>query len=219
MFGKNPIRAPEKSDGEILKIQNIFLTFQGEGPYTGNPALFIRLGGCNLACSFCDTEFETFEEKSLEEILKQTLDLTKDTKCSLVVLTGGEPLRQNITPLCKFLIAKGFRIQVETNGTLFQELPNEVEIVCSPKSSNGKYHRIRADLEQYIIAYKFLVSKTLDGYEAVPDWNFFDKPVYVQPIDEVDKIKNIDNNKLAMEIAMNNNYIFSAQMHKYVGIE
>ena len=57
MFGKNPIRKPENHDGNFLKIQEIFYTIQGEGIYSGYPAVFVRLGGCNLACKFCDTDF------------------------------------------------------------------------------------------------------------------------------------------------------------------
>lgn len=218
MFGKNPIRPPEKGDGTSLKVQSIFLTIQGEGPYTGHPALFIRLGGCNLACSFCDTEFEEFTEKTVEEIVEQAKNLTRETKCSLVVITGGEPFRQPIGLLCKELIAQKFKIQIESNGTLYQEIPDEVEVVCSPKIVNGKYHIIRNDVEKHIVAYKFLVSKSLNGYDNIPDWQF-DKKVFVQPIDEYDEIKNVENNKLAMEIATRTGYIFSVQIHKFVGIE
>jgi len=219
MLGQNPKRGYEKSDGKILKVQNIFLTFQGEGPYVGYPALFIRLGGCNLACNFCDTEFENFEEKSIDEILAKTLNLTRGTKCSLVVLTGGEPLRQNIIPICEILLDHGFRIQIESNGTLYQKLPESVEVVCSPKISNGQYHNIREDLNEYIIGYKFLISQTMEYYNSVPDWDFTGKSVYVQPMDELNEVKNLENNKLAMEISTNRGFIFAIQMHKLVGIE
>jgi organic radical activating enzyme len=58
MRGNNPIRPPEQGDGMILQVKSIFATIQGEGPNVGTPAVFIRLGGCNLACEFCDTSFE-----------------------------------------------------------------------------------------------------------------------------------------------------------------
>ncbi|CAN0594227.1 unnamed protein product, partial [Ectocarpus sp. 12 AP-2014] len=58
MFGDNPIRPPEKGDGLHLMVKQIFKTLQGEGPHVGTPSIFVRLGGCNLACDFCDTEFE-----------------------------------------------------------------------------------------------------------------------------------------------------------------
>ncbi len=219
MFGKNPIRQVEKGDGEYLKIQSIFLTLQGEGPYTGLPSIFIRLGGCNLACSFCDTEFESFNELSLEDILNTTSELTKDKKVGLVVITGGEPFRQPIKKLCEALLEKGYQIQIESNGTLFQEMPDGVEVICSPKISNGKYHKIRADLEKYIIAYKFIISSTQKEYSNIPSWDFNNKKVYLQPMDEMDKEKNLANRKLAMELAFKTGYIFSSQLHKILGIE
>lgn len=219
MLGQNPKRAPEITDGNILKVQNIFLTFQGEGPYTGFPAVFIRLGGCNLACSFCDTEFESFYEISVDDIIKKVKELTESTNCSLVIITGGEPFRQSINLLCKTLLKNNFIVQIETNGTLYQEIDDHVEVVCSPKLSSDKYYPIREDLKKHIVAYKFLISKNLAGYQQVPDWDFEGKRVYVQPIDEYDADKNQQNNKLAMEIAMKKGYIFSVQIHKIIGIE
>lgn len=69
MFGNNLKRPVVKGDGRSLSIKSIFKTLQAEGAYCGVPAIFIRLGGCNLACSFCDTEFEDYLEKSLDEII------------------------------------------------------------------------------------------------------------------------------------------------------
>ena len=69
MFGKNPKRPSIVSDGNSIFVQEIFPTIQGEGIFSGLPAIFIRLGGCNLACSFCDTEFENFQEMQILDIL------------------------------------------------------------------------------------------------------------------------------------------------------
>jgi len=70
MLGDNPKRPPTNGDGTSLLVKNIFKTLQGEGPHAGVPAVFIRLGGCNLACSFCDTEFEDYQQHALSEIVK-----------------------------------------------------------------------------------------------------------------------------------------------------
>ena len=77
MFGKNPILPPKKTDGKNLDIQEIFATFQGEGIFTGFPAIFIRLGGCNLACQFCDTEFDSYKNLSLEKVLEKVKKLSE----------------------------------------------------------------------------------------------------------------------------------------------
>ena len=71
MFGKNPIRKAIFDNADFYEVQEIFLTIQGEGPYAGTPAIFIRLGGCNLACNFCDTEFESFEKMHLTKIIEK----------------------------------------------------------------------------------------------------------------------------------------------------
>ena len=219
MFGKNPIRGLEKGTGEILKIQNIFLTIQGEGPYAGHPSIFVRLGGCNLTCSFCDTEFEEFQEIAIEGILAKISELTKNNHIRLIVITGGEPLRQPINLLCTNLLKNGYHIQIESNGTLYQELPPQVEVVCSPKISNGKYHKIRPDLEEKIVAYKFIISSRIKEYSIIPDWNFNRKKVYIQPMDEYDVEQNLLNQKLAMELTIKTGYIFCLQIHKIIGVE
>ncbi|MBY0406918.1 MAG: 7-carboxy-7-deazaguanine synthase QueE [Rickettsiales bacterium] len=220
MFGTNPIRKPEKSDGQTLQLQHIFPTLQGEGPYTGHPAVFIRLGGCNLACTFCDTEFESFRPMPLGDIIAQTLELSAGVR-KLAVITGGEPLRQNIAPLCEGLIAEGFTVQIETNGTLFQELPPEVKIICSPKNTGGHYAPVREDVLARTQALKFILSTRREGYQDVGEvgQTAYRTPVYVQPMDEQDEAQNAANLAYAAQMALNRGYILSLQTHKILGIE
>lgn len=219
MFGKNPIRPYEKSDGNKLKIQSIFRTLQGEGIYVGMPSIFIRLGGCNLACSFCDTEFEDYSEMQLNDILNEVERLKQNYNINLIVITGGEPFRQNIKKLCDDLLGRNFLIQIETNGTLFQDLDKRVQIVCSPKISANSYHKIRADIFERISAFKFLISTNIPFYDSVPDWNFENKIVYIQPMDEYDEHKNAKNTEYAIEFVMKNDYRLSIQTHKILNIE
>ncbi|MFW0776533.1 MAG: 7-carboxy-7-deazaguanine synthase QueE [Rickettsiales bacterium] len=219
MFGDNPIRKPLKHDGNTLEVKSIFPTLQGEGPYAGWPSVFIRLGGCNLACNFCDTEFEDYKEMSTADIIKQIKTLAEHRK--LVVITGGEPFRQNISPLCEALIAENFKIQIETNGTLYRELPEAVEIVCSPKNTTGQYAKVREDLLPRINAFKFIVACDRDGYGKVEEvgQSTHNTPVYVQPMDEYDEAKNNANLSLAMQLASQHGYLLSLQTHKILGIE
>lgn len=219
MHGTNPIRPPVKGDGSVLDVVEIFATLQGEGPQAGHPAVFVRLGGCNLACAFCDTEFERFEPMERQAIVQRVTDLAGRV-CSLVVITGGEPLRQPIAPLCEAMIAAGFTVQIETNGTLWRDLPEEVLVVCSPKASDGQYHPIRPDVLARAQALKFLISADDTAYADVPDvgQEAFGVPVYVQPIDAYDAPRNEANKARAAMLAQMHGYRLSLQLHKLLGL-
>ena len=221
MFGKNKILKPEIHSGENLDIQEIFPTLQGEGPYAGQPSIFIRLGGCNLACDFCDTEFDSYKKIPLKKILAEVKKLTKNSVRKLIVITGGEPLRQPIERLCAELIKLNFLVQIETNGTLFRELPAEIKIICSPKISNNKYHQIRPDLLPRINAFKFIISKSQKNYSDVAEvgQSKFQIPVYVQPMDEYDEAKNQANLRHAVKFCEERGYFLSLQIHKILGIK
>jgi 7-carboxy-7-deazaguanine synthase len=220
LFGENIKRKPVKNYNGEYFIKEIIPTFQGEGPFTGYPAIFVRLGGCNLACKFCDTEFEDFKKISQEKLVEEIKEKAQN-KRKLIVITGGEPLRQHIGPLCAELISLGFNVQIETNGLIYQELPSQVFIVCSPKAnSRGVYSKTHPLLVSKIGAYKFLISKFHKGYDAVPDLS--DKnisaQIYVQPMDEYDEQKNAINKKLTLEIAEKKGYNLCLQTHKIWGI-
>ena len=116
--------------GGALKINEIFYSIQGEGHYTGTPAVFVRFAGCNLNCWFCDTEFHSFTEMSEDEIVAEASQYPS----RYMVITGGEPTLQLTASLTSKLHAIGFYIMLETNGT--QPLPEGCIvdwITCSPK--------------------------------------------------------------------------------------
>ena len=225
MYGQNPIRKPTNTDGQLLDVKHIFPTLQGEGLFAGWPSVFVRLGGCNLTCSFCDTDFEGDTAQSLASIVQQVQELSQNESGQrvrgLVVITGGEPLRQNIVPLCEALIADRFKIQIETNGTLFRDLPKEVDIICSPKNTGGGYFPVREDLLGRISALKFIISASDGLYGSVPDvgQGAYPIPVYVQPMDQYDSAQNQANYALAVSLAMEYGYRLSLQTHKILGIE
>lgn len=112
-----------------LKVNEIFYSLQGEGFFTGTPAVFLRLSGCNLKCPFCDTIHEDGEVMDEAEIFRKI----SDYPARHVVITGGEPALQIDASLVDSLHASGWYVQVETNGTL--PLPGNVDwITCSPKT-------------------------------------------------------------------------------------
>ncbi|WP_316353178.1 7-carboxy-7-deazaguanine synthase QueE [Candidatus Trichorickettsia mobilis] len=225
MFGQNPKRSVVTGDGSGLEVKSIFKTLQGEGPLVGMPAVFVRLGGCNLACKFCDTDFEDFQTAKLEQIIQQVMALSVDEYganiVKLVVITGGEPLRQPIELCCQKLIDLGFTVQIETNGTLHRALPKSVLIVCSPKAGANGYSRIREDLLPHISAIKFLVAKNIQNYSDIAEigQSEYNIPVFIQPIDQENLQINNENTKLALELALRTGYRVSMQLHKIWGIE
>lgn len=100
-----------------LKVNEIFYSIQGESLYAGLPCCFIRLSGCNLRCSFCDTRY-AFEEGHFLDV-RTIIDTISSYDCNLVEITGGEPLDQDETPLLvRSLLGKGYVVLMETNGSI-----------------------------------------------------------------------------------------------------
>jgi len=100
-----------------LLINEIFYSIQGESTHSGRPCVFVRLTGCNLRCTYCDTRY-AYEEGIKMEIT-EIMDRVTAYKCSLVEITGGEPLLQNETPvLIHRLLENGYEALMETNGSL-----------------------------------------------------------------------------------------------------
>jgi 7-carboxy-7-deazaguanine synthase len=100
-----------------MKVNEIFYSIQGEGTLIGTPSIFLRLTGCNLRCSFCDTTYAY--ERGTEMSIQAILDEIKKFTCTYVCLTGGEPLLQKDTPkLIERLIKKNYKICLETNGSI-----------------------------------------------------------------------------------------------------
>ena len=143
-----------------LKICEIFPSIQGEGLRQGEPTLFIRLSRCNLRCSFCDTRYawQNGQEMTVESILEEIQKIHTGFPAQWVCLTGGEPLLQKLGGLTDNLKAKNFRIQVETNATIYQRL--EVDwYTISPKPPDYFY---RPEYLKKADELKLVVTKGLD---------------------------------------------------------
>ncbi len=103
-------------EGLVLPVMEAFYTVQGEGMHAGHPAYFIRLGGCDVGCVWCDVK-ESWEAQKwplmeIEEIVEGALL----HPVRMVVITGGEPLMYNLNPLTALLKRKGFTTHIETSG-------------------------------------------------------------------------------------------------------
>lgn len=244
MFGKNPIRKQDLTSPERLRVQEIFYTIQGEGPFQGEPCVFIRLWGCNLKCYWCDTDFESNDwNPSVTEIVSEVLTKFKEMGTSkgykppLVVITGGEPLRQNLLDLLGELSDRSIHTQIETNGTLWVDglqyfiARGELTLVCSPKT--GKVHdSIREWCEHWKYIIDELSSSPEDGLPmastqvegksmeiARPDFSMWPE-VWVQPLDESHHAinKTARNTQHAVKVAMKYGYRLCLQQHKMVGL-
>lgn len=139
-----------------LRINEIFYSLQGEGVRAGSPNLFIRFQGCNLRCRRdshgfdCDTEFVSGRKWTAEAIVDHLKELAPD--CSWIVLTGGEPARQLDAELVAYFHDRGYRLAVETNGTL--PLPGEIDwITVSPKVAEHSIRQRLANEVKYVRGY------------------------------------------------------------------
>ena len=143
-----------------------------------------------------------------------------EANAKLVVITGGEPFRQNIKLLCETLLLHGLKVQIETNGTMYIDIPKDAELVCSPKVSNGKYKQLREEILKQAIALKFLISKQRKEYSDIAEvgQSKHNIPVYVQPMDEYDETANQNNSILAQQVVKRHGAILSLQIHKILNL-
>ena len=122
----------ELENGIILPLMEEFYSIQGEGYYTGNSAYFLRIGGCDVGCHWCDVK-ESWDEKlhPPTKVSGMILNILK-SPTETVVITGGEPLMWNMNFLTKSLKENGLRTHLETSGS--HELSGEWDWIClSPK--------------------------------------------------------------------------------------
>lgn len=221
---------PYDHDGGRLLVREIFYTLQGEGPFAGRPAIFVRLGGCNLACWFCDTDYSSVNSTPLS--VESVVDVAhamrqKKAGCSLVVITGGEPLRQaRVLDLITSLRAMHFEVQVETAGTLMPEGAENVlggpgvTVVVSPKtpSLHPRLSIVRP-VYKYLVDEHGLVRDTQGKTSDVPRPAMYaGASVYVQPLDTGDEHANARAVQAATKMALENGWRLSLQQHKIAGV-
>lgn len=190
----------------MLQLAEIFYSVQGEGTWSGTPAVFVRLAGCNLACDFCDTDYSLKFMASVEDVVARVREL--GAGCPMVILTGGEPLAQRETlALVEALRADGRRVHIESNGTIYAELPADVWLCVSPKERVDARMAERAN-EAKLIVDERVPEEHLPLFSALP-------VVLLQP--EGNKKRNVE---LALRYAMAHpaRFRLSLQTHKMIGV-
>ena len=194
-------------------IVEIFNSVQGEGYHTGTPSIFIRFGGCNLQCSWCDTDFSKWDKMTVSEIMEV---LSKwDTK--RVIFTGGEPAMQKLRPLSDELHSKGYNIAIETNGTIELE-EGLVDWICvSPKDMLYPEFSIKQRKGNELkVVY---TGQDLGMYDNLKDGfeNLFLQPCYDEAKDPGTNGKTFHS---TFDMVMQNpGWNLSLQTHKWMGVE
>ena len=193
-------------------IVEIFHSVQGEAFHAGIPHVFIRFGNCNLRCEWCDTDFLTFEEMQLEDIVNEVLQYN----CKRVIFTGGEPCLQDLDTIGAELKKHGINLSVETNGTI--PVPKIIDWICvSPKDqvypNVAIKQRIGHELKVVYCGQDLSMYDELkQGFE-----HHFIQPCYM----ENDTIEQNGRSFAIVERIVKNNpgWRLSLQTHKWMGVD
>ena len=236
-----------RDDGSLEIVGDPWYTIQGEGPFVGRPAVFVRLAGCDLQCPECDTDYTT-DRKRLGKDDLGLLTIKREWKPNnLIVLTGGEPFRQNIRPFVQDMLYFGREVQIETNGTIYPEVDppfpfaaERLTIVCSPKTPT-----IHPKLERWIKAYKYILDADHVADDGLPlttlgnttgvarPYKGFDGEVFVQPCEPIVQPSGLHemelheatesihrrNMQACVESCMKHGYRLSLQIHKILNLK
>ena len=154
----------------MIKINEIFKSLQGESSYMGLPCVFVRLTGCNLRCSWCDTKYAY--DEGTEYTTEALISIIEKFNVKLVEFTGGEPLLQKdeLIPIMEYLLSKKYKILLETNGSIpLNDIPEEiVKIIDIKLKSSGEGDSFFADnlnLIEKKDEIKFVLSNIFDYNE------------------------------------------------------
>ena len=205
-------------------VKEIYLTIQGEGVQTGKEAVFCRFSGCNLwtgreedrhkaTCKFCDTDFFGVDGEnggkysSANDLIKQIEECwSDDSKEKFIVFTGGEPLLQLDQKLIDNLHKKGFKIAIETNGTMLP--PNNIDWICVSPKKNAKLVLLKGDELKLVYPQPGFEPEQFESL----DFDHF----CLQPMDGKDLQKNIL--ECVSYCIENPLWRLSLQTHKILGI-
>jgi 7-carboxy-7-deazaguanine synthase len=172
-----PLSIAEKQREDILRVNEIFYSIQGEGSRAGEPCVFVRMTGCGLRCRYCDTEYAFYEgqDKPISEIIDEVVSY----KCNLVELTGGEPLEQEgVYALMDELLQKGYELMIETGGHVdISRVDQRVKRIVDLKTpSSGMMKRNRYENTEQLTKHdevKFVIGSREDyEWSRAQVWKF-----------------------------------------------
>jgi len=211
----------KKIPTEKFAISEIFSSIQGESSYSGRYCFFIRLAGCNLRCSWCDSNY-AFSPKyylSTNEILTKA----KKSLAKIAEITGGEPLLHSQTPeLCRKLLDIGFDVLLETNGSIpITNLPEKVKIIMDCKCPSSGEHK-----KMYFANFakiskkdeiKFVIANKEDynyAKKIIRKYNLFEKTdkIFFSPVAKSIKYSDLASWMIKDKISA----IFAVQLHKII---
>lgn len=211
---------PQDSE-QKLAINEIFYSIQGESTQAGRPTVFVRLMGCPLRCSYCDTEYAFYEgeKRSFDSII----DEIRSYRCNLVEVTGGEPLAQpKSIPFMQKLVDDGFEVMIETSGAYsLEKLPAEVKAVMDVKTPGSKeLKRMFWDnmgfLKPGVDEVKFVLTSREDfdfALKVADDYGLWDKQeVLLSP--SFGEVSNLELANWVLESGKP--FRMQLQMHKYI---
>ena len=204
----------------ILKINEIFKSIQGESTYMGLPCAFIRLTSCNLRCTYCDTDYSFYEGEDMT--LTQIINSIIPMKTKLVEITGGEPmLQKNVIPLMNKLLNMNYTVLLETSGAIsLKKVPEKVKKIVDFKCpSSGMADKNlwsilgeinKEDQIKFVIGNKIdyeWTKKIIRKYQLDKKWLILFSPVF----------ETLSLEKLSRWILNDNlNVRLQIQMHKYI---
>ena len=188
----------------MYRVNEIFYSLQGEGGNTGTPAVFVRFSGCNLSCIFCDTDFSSYTQMSVEDIVSAV----SAYPARLVVLTGGEPALQVDKQLVDALHAVNKYLAIETNGT--RTLPEGIDFVTISPKETGKTVLSKADEVKVVF-----VGQDVESYrDRIAAANYF-----LQPCSQEENGILTDNREEVIKYILEHpHWRLSLQTHKILNI-
>lgn len=193
-------------------VMETFYSIQGEGFYQGHAAFFIRLGGCDVGCVWCDVKESWDAEAHPKRTVADLLEEVRASGTEIVIVTGGEPLMHNCTALCAVLREAGFRLHIETSAS--SSMSGEWDWICvSPKKFKAPIPEIMTQAHELkVVCYHPSDLAWAQEQAALTAPNTL---LYLQPEWSREKERL---NEIVQFIGKNPQWLLSLQLHKYLGV-